>query len=209
VAAGNAGPGASTVGTPGGADAAPTVGVVDRDDSLASFSSRGPRSDDGAVKPDVTAPRVGVIAALAAGTTLGDPVGADHVALSVRPSPRTSPAPPRCSPSIPTGDPVPSVRTGDVLSVYVPEFGDSGAGHSSFAEAGGFERVGDTVTAEVYRNGKQVARSDTGVWGSYEVHEGGADYRLDLTTARVSDDWRFAPGARTSWSFRSAPPPAR
>lgn len=35
VAAGNAGPGPSTVGSPGAADAALTVGAVDRDDSLA------------------------------------------------------------------------------------------------------------------------------------------------------------------------------
>ena len=82
VAAGNAGPGQSTVGSPGAADAALTVGAVDRDDSLAPFSSRGPRFGDGAVKPDVTAPGVGIVAARAAGTTLGDPVDANYVALS-------------------------------------------------------------------------------------------------------------------------------
>ncbi|MGW9032968.1 S8 family serine peptidase, partial [Streptomyces sp. NPDC055722] len=82
VAAGNAGPGPSTVGAPGAADAALTVGAVDRDDSLAPFSSRGPRLGDDAVKPDVTAPGVGIVAARAAGTTLGDPIDANYVALS-------------------------------------------------------------------------------------------------------------------------------
>ncbi|HCS61862.1 MAG TPA: hypothetical protein DIW46_10800 [Microbacterium sp.] len=74
VAAGNEGPGASTIGSPGSADAALTVGAVDRDESLASFSSRGPRLNDLAVKPDLTAPGVGIVAARAAGTALGSPV---------------------------------------------------------------------------------------------------------------------------------------
>ncbi|MFF3873130.1 S8 family serine peptidase [Streptomyces sp. NPDC001978] len=83
VAAGNNGEqGTGTVGSPGAADAALTVGAVDRDDSLAPFSSRGPRLGDGAVKPDVTAPGVGIVAARAAGTTMGDPVDEHYVAAS-------------------------------------------------------------------------------------------------------------------------------
>lgn len=74
VSAGNDGPGASTVGSPGSADAALTVGAVDRDESIAEFSSRGPRLGDLAVKPDITAPGVGIVAARAAGTALGTPV---------------------------------------------------------------------------------------------------------------------------------------
>ncbi|MEU4093250.1 S8 family serine peptidase [Streptomyces sp. NPDC026673] len=75
IAAGNAGQrGDMTVGSPGAADAALTVGAVDRDDSLAPFSSRGPRYGDKAVKPDITAPGVGIVAARAAGTTMGTPV---------------------------------------------------------------------------------------------------------------------------------------
>ncbi|MFF3749239.1 S8 family serine peptidase [Streptomyces sp. NPDC002018] len=83
VAAGNTGEmGDRTVGSPGAADAALTVGAVDRDDSLAPFSSRGPRLGDGAVKPDVTAPGVGIVAARATGTTMGDPVDPYYVAAS-------------------------------------------------------------------------------------------------------------------------------
>lgn len=83
VAAGNAGEqGQSTVGSPGAADAALTVGAVDRDDSLAPFSSRGPRAGDKAVKPDMTAPGVGIVAARATGTTMGHPVDAHYVAAS-------------------------------------------------------------------------------------------------------------------------------
>ncbi|MFF6961099.1 S8 family serine peptidase [Streptomyces sp. NPDC008317] len=83
VAAGNNGEnGQQTVGIPGVADDALTVGAVDGKDALANFSSRGPRYGDGAVKPDVTAPGVDIVAARASGTTLGDPVDPYYVSLS-------------------------------------------------------------------------------------------------------------------------------
>ncbi|GAA0459515.1 peptidase [Paractinoplanes deccanensis] len=63
IAAGNAGPGDTTVGSPGAADAALTVGAVDADDHIAEFSSRGPRLVDQALKPEITAPGVGILAA--------------------------------------------------------------------------------------------------------------------------------------------------
>ena len=81
IAAGNSGrPG--TVGSPGSADAALTVGAVDREDGIAFFSSRGPRVGDGAIKPDITAPGVDIVAAKAATGSIGTPVDEHHVALS-------------------------------------------------------------------------------------------------------------------------------
>ncbi|MFF7987713.1 S8 family serine peptidase [Streptomyces sp. NPDC007901] len=74
IAAGNSGPSEQTVGSPGIADSALTVGAVDKSDELASFSSRGPRLGDSAVKPEITAPGVAITAARAAGTTMGTPV---------------------------------------------------------------------------------------------------------------------------------------
>ncbi|NUU26437.1 MAG: S8 family serine peptidase, partial [Streptomycetaceae bacterium] len=79
VAAGNSGS-AETVGSPGSAEAALTVGAVDRDDSIADFSSRGPRVGDGGVKPDITAPGVGIVAAKSRGVPGSGP--ADHMAMS-------------------------------------------------------------------------------------------------------------------------------
>ncbi|MET9626975.1 S8 family serine peptidase [Lentzea sp. NPDC006480] len=81
VAAGNSGaPG--TVGTPGAADAALTVGSVTKQDALSSFSSRGPRVGDYAVKPDVAAPGTSIVAARAAGTSMGTPVDALYTSAS-------------------------------------------------------------------------------------------------------------------------------
>ncbi len=83
VSAGNDGEnGEFTVGSPGAANRALTVGAVDRNDALAEFSSRGPRTGDFAIKPDITAPGVGIVAARAAGTTFGTPVDASYTALS-------------------------------------------------------------------------------------------------------------------------------
>jgi subtilisin family serine protease len=74
VAAGNDGyHGSSTVSTPGTADSALTVGAVDSGDHLAGFSSTGPRFGDAALKPDVVAPGVDIIAARASGIVAAQP----------------------------------------------------------------------------------------------------------------------------------------
>ncbi len=81
IAAGNEGPGEGTIGTPGSAAAALTVGAVDRRDAIAEFSSRGPTAD-GFLKPDVTAPGVDIVAAEAAEGDMGDPAADGYVSLS-------------------------------------------------------------------------------------------------------------------------------
>lgn len=70
ISAGNTGPAPQSVGTPGVADGALTVGAVDKSDVIADFSSRGPRPGDFAVKPNVTAPGVDIAAPRAAGTDM-------------------------------------------------------------------------------------------------------------------------------------------
>ncbi|TDO36429.1 subtilisin family serine protease [Kribbella sp. VKM Ac-2527] len=82
IAAGNSGPGSGSVESPGSADAALTVGAVDKQNQLAEFSSRGPRTGDGALKPDVTAPGVDIVAAKAKDSIIGDPVGDQYLKLS-------------------------------------------------------------------------------------------------------------------------------
>ncbi|MFF2377606.1 S8 family serine peptidase [Streptomyces xiamenensis] len=85
IAAGNSGPYAGSIGSPGTADAALTIGAVDKSDQLADFSSVGPRTRDGALKPDVTAPGVDIAAAGAPDAAIwqyGDPVADGYVAIS-------------------------------------------------------------------------------------------------------------------------------
>lgn len=81
VAAGNAGPGASTVGSPGCARTVITVGATTKSDQVASFSSRGPTSD-GRIKPDVCFPGVNIVACRASGTAMGTPLDAYYTSAS-------------------------------------------------------------------------------------------------------------------------------
>ena len=81
VAAGNDGPGACTIGSPGCARKVITVGASSDSDQVASFSSRGPTAD-GRPKPDVVLPGQGVIAARAQGTDMGTVVNEYYTALS-------------------------------------------------------------------------------------------------------------------------------
>ncbi|MET8135870.1 S8 family serine peptidase [Streptomyces sp. NPDC005251] len=62
IAAGNTGA-PSSIGSPGAADSALTVGAVDSADEAAYFTSAGPRFGDNALKPDLSAPGVGILAA--------------------------------------------------------------------------------------------------------------------------------------------------
>ncbi|GAB3439527.1 S8 family peptidase [Actinophytocola sediminis] len=82
VAAGNSGPGEHTIGSPGSAPEALTVGAVERTDALAPFSSRGPTEQGGVIKPDVTAPGVDIVAALHADGTIAPPAAPGYAALS-------------------------------------------------------------------------------------------------------------------------------
>lgn len=81
VAAGNEGPMARTIGSPGAAADVITIGATDRRDRVASFSSRGP-TRDGRTKPDLCFPGVDIVAARAAGTTMGSPLGDFYTASS-------------------------------------------------------------------------------------------------------------------------------
>jgi subtilisin family serine protease len=67
VAAGNIGPSLNSVSSPGCAPSVLTVGAVDRDDSTAQFSSRGPVYGSHTLKPEIAAPGVGIMAASAGG----------------------------------------------------------------------------------------------------------------------------------------------
>ncbi len=68
VAAGNSGPDYETIGSPGMARRALTVGASDKNDLIASFSSRGPAPQTYQMKPDITAPGVGILSTVPGGS---------------------------------------------------------------------------------------------------------------------------------------------
>ena len=65
---------AGCVSHPASAASALAVGAVTKSDALAEFSNRGPLPETYGIKPDVTAPGVGIVAARGAGTAMGFPV---------------------------------------------------------------------------------------------------------------------------------------
>ena len=81
IAAGNSGSNYFTLGAPGVASDVITVGATDKSDYIASFSSRGPTIDY-RVKPDVVAPGVNIVAARAAGTSMGSPLNSLYTSAS-------------------------------------------------------------------------------------------------------------------------------
>ncbi|MFK4797753.1 S8 family serine peptidase [Streptomyces sp. MPA0124] len=82
IAAGNTGT-PSSIGSPGAADAALTVGAVDSADQAAWFTGAGPRYGDNALKPDLSAPGVGILAARSRLTEgSGDYTGMDGTSMA-------------------------------------------------------------------------------------------------------------------------------
>jgi hypothetical protein len=84
AAAGDANDPIASITAPAAADAALAVGSVNPQDGTSTFSTRGPRLGDRAMKPDIAAPGEGIVSARAAGTPDGDqdPVDANYAILS-------------------------------------------------------------------------------------------------------------------------------
>ncbi|MFF3378424.1 S8 family serine peptidase [Streptomyces sp. NPDC002680] len=194
VASGNAGPYEQSVGTPGIADSALTVGAVDKSDKLASFSSRGPRLGDFAVKPEITAPGVGIVAARAAGTTMGTPVDANYTSANgtSMATPHVAGAAALVAQAHPdwTGEQIKqslasTAKTNDVNSVF-----EQGDGRVDAVRA-----VGQGVFATSALSFGLFEDGDTGVVGKDITYTNTTDKAVELTISSTLA--AAAPGAGT------------
>ncbi|MEV5573702.1 S8 family peptidase [Spirillospora sp. NPDC052269] len=190
VAAGNDGAD-RTVQAPGLADAALTVGAADGEDAVADFSSRGPRIGDGAIKPDVIAPGVGITAARAAGTSLGEPVDEHYTKLD-----GTSMAAPHVAGAVALLLQQHPGWTPAQVKAALMGTAKTKDGVSAFAQGTGRIDVGRAVASRVFADQGSVSFDLTGATQTRRVqfrNEGDAPVRLDLALKMTGPDGGAAP----------------
>jgi len=194
IAAGNEGRDTG-VSSPATADAALAVAAVDKQENLADFSNRGPRND-GVIKPDISAPGVGIVAALAkdsdypasspgytslSGTSMATPHVAGAAALVAQQHPDWV-----------AGD-LKNALTGSAKPNPAIGLFGQGSGRVDVARA-----VGQTVRASVssLSLGSQAwpADDDTPVARTVTYrNDGSADVTLDLSAPVTGPDGKPAP----------------
>ncbi|GIJ57635.1 peptidase [Virgisporangium aurantiacum] len=194
IAAGNKGPDTRTVAQPGAATAALTVGAVDSADALADFSSRGPRLGDFAIKPEITAPGVRIIAARAAGTSMGTPTDANYTAAS-----GTSMATPHVAAAAAIlAQQNPAWRADQLKTTLIGSAKNTGG--SVYAEGAGRVDIARSIRQRVFVDTPSVSAAftypPTGETLTRTVtyrNAGSADVDLSLSASMTGPDGRPAP----------------
>ncbi len=158
VAAGNSGPSAKTVGSPGAASKALTVGAMADPGKggfyLATFSSRGVTAD-GRIKPDIIAPGVNIMAPKAnsgsdyvaySGTSMATPFVAGVASLMLDANPSLTPSQLQQKMETTAEGWGPSGKDADYGSGNL-------RGYDAIKSAGGFSGVGPTLPTHSYKEG--------------------------------------------------------
>jgi len=195
IAAGNSGADDS-VGSPGSADAALTVGSVDKTDHLSPFSSRGPRTGDRAIKPDLAAPGQEIIAGRAAGTALGQPIDDHYTILS-----GTSMATPHVTGAVALLAQAHPGWTAPRLKAALMSSATPLAGMSVYAQGSGRLDVGRAVAATVHAEAASLSFGSVS-WPHDQPavtrtityrNDGDADVTLQVAVAVTAADGAPAP----------------
>jgi serine protease AprX len=198
VAAGNSGPLASTIGSPGAADKAITVGAgADLNEggfNITYFSSRGPTAD-GRVKPDIFAPGYNITAAKAnsgnqyvtySGTSMATPFTAGTIALIHDANPSMT---------------EPQIK--NALYSTAIDFGKAGKdneygygrldGHAAVKTAGGFTGSGPSVPDHFYKRGTL----SSGGSQTFSLNVTSTAYPISMTvvTENYSPGWFIFPAS--------------
>ncbi|GDY52135.1 hypothetical protein SVIO_027580 [Streptomyces violaceusniger] len=92
-----------------------------------------------------------------------------------------------------------SRRTGDKLTLSIPELSDSTPGHY-----GAVDGTQDTAKGTLYANGQPVGDSALGGYGTFDVPADKASYRFVLDVQRHADWAAYSTSTHTEWSFASA-----
>ncbi len=216
VAAGNEGPGASTVHCPGDEVNSLTVGATDSSDIIAWFSSRGPVTLDGQtyIKPDVSAPGVSVTSTLPGGgyaawdgTSMATPHVSGTAALMLENNPDLSPAEVKQTLEDTARDLGVSGKDNDYgsgrINAYEAVFGPQ----SNLPKVAIYVSYGEDLRTMLLANGYQAeilseAQIETGELAQYDVFVYGHDYGAnsqtfkDAVVAFVTDGG----GLITEWS---------
>jgi serine protease AprX len=189
VAAGNSGPARYTIGSPGAAEKAITVGAMadvgEMGFNIASFSSRGP-TKDGRTKPDIVSPGVRITAADAntgsgyvalSGTSMATPFTAGVVALMLQANGGLSPA-----------------QIKSILMNTAQDWGpsgkdiDFGAGrlqaYEAIKSAGGYSGTGPNVPNHGHGSGNLSGRGDADNWSL-----GVSSTAYPVSTTLIMKDW--------------------
>ena len=221
--AGNEGPGISTIDSPGSYPEALTVGAVDEDKAVASFSGRGPSPWD-EIKPELVAPGTNVLStfpggayAEGTGTSMAAPHVAGLAALLLQANPKLTPDQIEqllMTTAEPLGAHVPNNATGrGLINAYTAGLQVTASGELMGRvvrpDGGGIAQA--TVTA-AQRDGSQAVKIGGDAYGNFTLALRPGRYDVTASAFGFEPATRYgaevATGVRTSLAITLTAQPA-